>query len=137
MNAKLPEWGSPTAEERGRYLTEWLASLNYVVINQGDTPTFQRRQSASYIDVIIASHNVAGYITKWVVLDNETMSDHRHIYFETTHKTKDAKPLDRRIYWVNNNKLREEIKKLNSVLKDQEITAKYSLRNPGQLFNRT
>nr|CAI5863045.1 unnamed protein product [Callosobruchus analis] len=134
MNAKSPEWGLPTGD---KYITEWLASLNYVVINQGDTLTVQRRQSASYIDVTIASHNAAGYITKWEVLDNETMSDHRHIYFEATHKTRDAKTRDRQIHWVNKNKLREEVKTLNSVLKDQEITAEILTKESRAIFERT
>lgn len=41
---------SPIVDERGRYWTEWLATLNMVVLNTGAIPTFARGLSES-IDV--------------------------------------------------------------------------------------
>ncbi|KAJ8970450.1 hypothetical protein NQ317_000664 [Molorchus minor] len=42
LNVKSPEWGSPTTDNRGAYLSEWISSLDLVVHNNGDIPTFER-----------------------------------------------------------------------------------------------
>nr|CAI5852382.1 unnamed protein product [Callosobruchus analis] len=67
---------------RGRLLEEWMSELDLVVLNEGNTPTFQRGGYSSYIDVTLASQNAARWCKSWAVLDGETLSDHQHILFE-------------------------------------------------------
>ncbi|KAK9685676.1 Endonuclease-reverse transcriptase [Popillia japonica] len=55
FNAKSPVWGSAVTDTRGEHLTEWAAELGLNVINKGDTPTFQRGASRSFIDITWAS----------------------------------------------------------------------------------
>lgn len=82
LNAKSPEWGSPSEDRRGRLVTEWLSSLNLTVINNGRTPTFERGQQKSYIDVTLCSEDVSRYIKNWEVLNEETGSYHNYIKFQ-------------------------------------------------------
>nr|CAI5864374.1 unnamed protein product [Callosobruchus analis] len=82
LNAKSIHWGSPVTDGRGRLLEEWMSELDLVVLNEGNTPTFQRGGYSSYIDVTLASQNAARWCKSWAVLDGETLSDHQHILFE-------------------------------------------------------
>nr|CAI5838523.1 unnamed protein product [Callosobruchus analis] len=73
-----------------------------VVLNDGLRPTFRRRESNSYIDVTIASQELAGNIRGWEVLETETLSDHMFIYFEVVTKKKEKNNLaEYRIPYVN------------------------------------
>nr|CAI5829680.1 unnamed protein product [Callosobruchus analis] len=82
FNAKSREWGSPIEDRRGMYLAEYMAALDIVAHNTGGTPTFQRGSSESFIDITLSTQSVAKKITNWKVMENETLSDHKHIYFE-------------------------------------------------------
>lgn len=82
LNAKSPQWGSAIWDARGEYLTDWLAQVDMVVHNKGEKPTFVRGNSESFIDVTCSSQNIATKIVNWEVLDDESLSDHRFIYFE-------------------------------------------------------
>nr|CAI5829037.1 unnamed protein product [Callosobruchus analis] len=110
LNAKAVDWGSPVTDKRGRILCEWLSAYNKVVLNDGLRPTFRRRESNSYIDVTIASQELAGNIRGWEVLETETLSDHMFIYFEVVTKKKEKNNLaEYRIPYVNRSKFREEL----------------------------
>nr|CAI5820275.1 unnamed protein product [Callosobruchus analis] len=82
FNAKSREWGSPIEDRRGMYLAEYMAALDIVAHNTDGTPTFQRGSSESFIDITLSTQSVAKKITNWKVMENETLSDHKHIYFE-------------------------------------------------------
>nr|CAI5866919.1 unnamed protein product [Callosobruchus analis] len=88
LNVKSPQWGSPTADKRGLYLSDWIAESELVVPNTGDKPTFSRWLIQSYIDVTISTPNLAKDIAKWEVLDEESLSDHHFIYSEVGKKKK-------------------------------------------------
>nr|CAI5853259.1 unnamed protein product [Callosobruchus analis] len=110
LNAKAVDWGSPVTDKRGRILCEWLSAYNMVVLNDGLRPTFRRRESNSYIDVTIASQELAGNIRGWEVLETETLSDHMFIYFEVVTKKKEKNNLaEYRIPYVSRSKFREEL----------------------------
>nr|CAI5836285.1 unnamed protein product [Callosobruchus analis] len=64
------------------YLAEYMAALDIVAHNTDGTPTFQRGSSESFIDITLSTQSVAKKITNWKVMENETLSDHKHIYFE-------------------------------------------------------
>nr|CAI5847758.1 unnamed protein product [Callosobruchus analis] len=88
LNAKSIDWGAPSTDRRGKILCEWLATMDMVVMNDGLLPTFSRRTSQSFIDVTFATQELAKNISKWEVLDEESLSDHRYIYFEVNTKCK-------------------------------------------------
>lgn len=83
LNAKSPEWGSNKLDRRGRILSEWIAAENLVIANQGNTPTFKKRDMESVIDITLASEGLQ--ISNWKVIDDvENGSDHQYICFEIT-----------------------------------------------------
>lgn len=49
FNTKAVMWGSQITDTRGEYLMNWASELGLNVINSGDTPTFERGISKSYI----------------------------------------------------------------------------------------
>nr|CAI5849890.1 unnamed protein product [Callosobruchus analis] len=81
LNVKSSQWGSPIADKRGLYLSDWIAQSDLVVHNTGNKPTFSRGLTQSYIDVTISTSNLAKDIDKWEVLDEESLSNHHFIYF--------------------------------------------------------
>lgn len=96
INAKSPLWGSPITDARGEYLVEWLSALDMVVINEGNRPTFERRGASSFIDITSATRGTAAKISNWEVLEEESLSDHKYIFFEIktaghTHKARERK----------------------------------------------
>lgn len=90
INAKSPLWGANLVDSKGLICEEHIAARNMTVLNNGDTPTFVRNNSFSYSDVNIATQNLSKKISNWTVLDAETLSHHKFIYFEIgnlTYKT--------------------------------------------------
>ncbi|XP_026811330.1 uncharacterized protein LOC113552686 [Rhopalosiphum maidis] len=81
FNAKHAEWGSAVSDQRGHVLASLAASLNLNVCNLGNTPTFERGSSQSILDLTFASPLTAREIADWSVLDEETRSDHKYIFY--------------------------------------------------------
>ncbi|KAF0745515.1 Reverse transcriptase domain-containing protein, partial [Aphis craccivora] len=79
FNAKHSDWGCPRNDRRGEVLADLITSAGLVVCNRGNKNTFSR---GSIIDLTIASPRTAHTITKWTVLDEESLSDHYYLYFE-------------------------------------------------------
>ncbi|EFA13619.2 Putative 115 kDa protein in type-1 retrotransposable element R1DM-like Protein [Tribolium castaneum] len=82
FNGKSPLWGSPKKDEKGDYWVQWISARDMVVLNTGLRPTFVRGESESYIDVTMATNKIAGDVTNWEILDIETLTEHKYIYFE-------------------------------------------------------
>ncbi|KAK9702963.1 Endonuclease-reverse transcriptase [Popillia japonica] len=82
FKAKSPQWGSPIIDEKGTYWTDWISSSGMVGHNTGLRPTFIRGETKSFIDVTISTENIASKIRHWQVLEDETLTEHRCIYFE-------------------------------------------------------
>lgn len=82
FNAKSYLWGSPIEDKRGQILAEWLAEEDLIVLNQGNAPTFRRREYQSYIDVTFCTQKIAKQVINWKVLEEESLSFHQHIVFE-------------------------------------------------------
>nr|CAI5867979.1 unnamed protein product [Callosobruchus analis] len=68
-------------DKRGVTVTEWVATNDLVIINQGDKPTFQRKDYGSILDLTIATVNIARDIINWEVCERECMSDHNYTTF--------------------------------------------------------
>lgn len=82
INAKSFLWGSPRTDEKGEYWVEWISAKDMIVQNTGLKPTFVRGETKSYIDVTMSTSKIAKKITSWEVLDVETLTEHKYIYFE-------------------------------------------------------
>lgn len=82
FNSKSFAWSSPVEDARGVILAEWLASLDLVVLNNGNTPTFIRNNITSYLDITACSQEIARKVLNWEVLTEENLSDHNTIKFE-------------------------------------------------------
>ncbi|GAB1867751.1 Reverse transcriptase [Camponotus japonicus] len=81
INAKSPLWGSPIYNWRGQLFEEWIAE-DLCVANRGSIPTCVRPQGTSIVDVTLATSNMIGLISDWMVLEKqESLSDHRLISF--------------------------------------------------------
>lgn len=82
FNTKSPLWGSPREDTKGKMLAEWVCSKNLVVANVGEAPTFERGNSRSHIDVTMTTELISNSIHDCIVLEEETLSLHRYIFFE-------------------------------------------------------
>ncbi|XP_072392211.1 uncharacterized protein [Diabrotica undecimpunctata] len=84
FNAEAAEWGSPITDTRGRILTDWLGTIDLVVLNTGLEPTFVRRGTGTHNDVIMATQGIAAKARSWKVLPDYTETKHRYIGFSIT-----------------------------------------------------
>nr|CAI5837701.1 unnamed protein product [Callosobruchus analis] len=84
--------------------------MDMIVINDGLIPTFSRRGSQSFIDVTFATQALSRKVLNWEVLDAESLSDHKYIYFEvTTKRTTIKRPSVRHIPLVDFNQFRRSL----------------------------
>lgn len=107
FNAKSHCWNSKVEDRRGILLAEWMAEQELVIHNRGDTPTFVRRSSTSYIDITFSTKNVADLIQNWSVLEEESLSYHRHILFQVLEERERLSPRANRGWRVKDSKLNE------------------------------
>ncbi|XP_046687072.1 uncharacterized protein LOC124372704 [Homalodisca vitripennis] len=85
FNARTVEWGMSLTNSRGKYILDFAARAGLVVINEGNTPTFQRPgQRGTIHDITLASESLLPRISHWMVLDDYTASDHQYILFDVT-----------------------------------------------------
>ncbi|KAJ8963710.1 hypothetical protein NQ314_005431 [Rhamnusium bicolor] len=146
LNVKSPEWGSPTTDNRGAYMAEWISTLDLVVQNNGDIPTFERGNSTSFIDVTFSTQAIARDIINWKVLMEESMSPHRFIYFEVRDGTKRRKQFERRKTYVDSTKfkieMQERIERINVAETSVEsciqiVKGAYAVSQPRRSRNET
>lgn len=101
LNSKSPEWGAKREDRRGNTLTQWMAANNMVVQNKGNSPTFERGEASSHIDITCVTEGLAKYVDKWEVLQQETLSDHKYLYTELgKDKTVNQKQTSKSRGWV-------------------------------------
>jgi len=82
FNSKSGSWGSPVEDERGVLLTDLIASMDLIACNQGESPTFVRGNSGTFIDVTFVGSQLVGKVKNWKVLDEESLSLHKYITFD-------------------------------------------------------
>ena len=83
FNSKSAEWGSRVNDKRGDVLADLAASMGLIPCNVGSQPTFVRGTSESVLDVTFATQGTAKRLKNWRVLEEESLSDHRYISFNT------------------------------------------------------
>ena len=82
FNAKSIEWGCTITDHRGLILEDLMATNLLTAVNEGSTATFEINNRSSIVDVTLAPEARLHQITGWKVLDTETLSDHKYVYFE-------------------------------------------------------
>ena len=81
-NAHHIIWGSKNECLRGKILLEYLSLNNLFLINEGDSPTWERGNLQDVIDLTFATRNVSRKVLFWKVLDQDSNSDHNYISME-------------------------------------------------------
>ncbi|GBM73602.1 hypothetical protein AVEN_140233-1 [Araneus ventricosus] len=82
FNCRSSSWGYDSDNYRGRKFMEFIASSNLHVCNISEYgPTFQSTINVGFPDLTLISSSIANYVKNWGVLDTETHSDHKFIYF--------------------------------------------------------
>lgn len=84
FNAWAVDWGSKQTNARGRELLEAFSTLDVVLLNSGDTPTYTKGDASSIVDLTFVSTSLAKGNCNWEVLDIYTASDHHAILWETS-----------------------------------------------------
>ena len=77
FNAWATDWGSKWINRRGNELLDAMASLDVVLLNTGEIPTYGRDGRTSIVDLTIARSSLARQNNKWTVNDVFNLSDHR------------------------------------------------------------
>jgi len=62
-------------------LSEYLATTELEIVNQGNEPTFCVRDKKSVIVVTLVTRSILQEIHNWYVVSDDTFSDHRKIFF--------------------------------------------------------
>jgi len=76
FNSWAVDWGSKETNARGKVLLEAMATLDAVLLNNGDKPTLIRGEASSIIDLTFVSGSLAKGNCSWEVLNIYTASDH-------------------------------------------------------------
>jgi len=88
FNAWAVEWGSRETNAKGQALLEAMSSLDVVLLNSGDGPTFARGGASSVVDLTFVSSNLARRNCSWKTTDVCTASDHCAITWSITTNTR-------------------------------------------------
>lgn len=82
FNAWAVDWGSKHTNARGKELLEAFSTLDVVLLNSGDTPTYTKGDASSIVDLTFVSSSLARGNLNWKVMDAYTASDHNAILWE-------------------------------------------------------
>lgn len=139
LNIKSPQWGAPRTDARGEYFTEWISSMNIITLNSGNTPTFIRGNSVSYIDVTCSTSKIARYIKNWKVLEDEAISDHNFIYFEVEGDTyKNKRNTERQKTFFDKEKFNKKMEeKAKMLLEKEEISVEGYIKELGHAYKES
>ncbi|GBP65565.1 hypothetical protein EVAR_87541_1 [Eumeta japonica] len=97
FNAWAVEWGSKLTNARGKEVLEAFSTLDVVLLNSGDTPTYNKGDASSIVDLTFVSSSLIRGNYHWRVMDLYTVSDHNAILWEVSidkNPRRPAKKLD-------------------------------------------
>lgn len=85
FNAHAKFWGSAHDSRRGTLLLDYMAELDFCLVNEENVYTCIRAQGRSIIDLTWASSSFTTYIHDWKVDESlESLSDHVYISFSVS-----------------------------------------------------
>ncbi|GBN98468.1 hypothetical protein AVEN_273686-1 [Araneus ventricosus] len=83
FNCRSCSWGYDSDNYRGRRLSEFVVSNSLHVCNITDYgPTFVNPINSGFPDLTLINTSISNFIKNWGVLDTESHSDHKYIYFQ-------------------------------------------------------
>ena len=95
-NTHHSAWGSSNINRRGEALFDFLLKEDAVVINEGKEPTFINHERKEVLDITFTNGYYANNLSNWYVSEEESLSDHRYIFFKlnkvTTQKSLHKNP---------------------------------------------
>ena len=81
-NSKHSIWFSPTTDNRGKTLMDFLSLHGLITANEKDSPTYCGLTSESWIDITVTTIKSAQNVQNWRVSEECTQSDHNLTLFE-------------------------------------------------------
>ncbi|XP_015119319.1 uncharacterized protein LOC107042686 [Diachasma alloeum] len=105
FNSWAVDWGSRYTNVRGRALPEAMSTIDVVLLNSGEKPTFMRGEASSIVDLTFVSSALVRGNYSWEVADVYTASDHCAILWEvsTVQRIGEACPKTNTIGWKVSN----------------------------------
>ncbi|XP_078051813.1 uncharacterized protein LOC144477961 [Augochlora pura] len=97
LNAKAVTWGSRYTDNRRYEVLEMAIRNDMTPIRSRGDHTFERNGGKSLIDIMICGKECAAALTKSIILDEYTASDHRYVKHIFRHKNSDKQPKQRTI----------------------------------------
>lgn len=142
FNTKSMAWGSTITNERSQPLEDFIETHNLVVMNVGNTPTFQNANGSSIIDITLATTNICQNIKEWRVMEEtENMSNHRTISFdvalEQTKKKQNNIPIGWKLSDDGIAKLKENCQNLETNEAEANIAAEQLVQSIKKKCDKT
>lgn len=83
FNGRAEEWGYRAPDTRGNLIKEFILQNNLTLFNvPGLGPSFVTYNRTGNPDLTLGSPSISNLLNNWKILDIETLSDHKYIYFE-------------------------------------------------------
>ncbi|XP_068989238.1 uncharacterized protein [Neodiprion pinetum] len=93
LNAWSTVWESARTDTRGQAVEVMAAQADLMVCNQGQRPTFARGTATSTVDITLASSSLTAAVAgTWEVSQDESLTDHKYVMYETSNRDSGAKP---------------------------------------------
>ncbi|XP_068990439.1 uncharacterized protein [Neodiprion pinetum] len=84
FNSWAADWGSKLTNARGKALLEAMATLDVVLLNTGETPTYSKGEASSILDLTFVSSSLTRGSYSWVVMNTYIASDHYAVLWEVS-----------------------------------------------------
>lgn len=98
FNSWSVDWGSKWTNRRGIMLLEAMSILDVVLLNSGNTPTYEKEGlGASIVDLTFVSTNLSSTNGAWKVNDIFNLSDHRVIGWAVSTKCNQRKSIPKKM----------------------------------------
>ncbi|GBP94278.1 hypothetical protein EVAR_102926_1 [Eumeta japonica] len=88
FNYQAVDWGSKQTNAQGKALLEAFSTLDVVLLNSGDTPTYTKGDASFIVDLTFVTANLIRGISYWKVMDSYTASDCNEIPNDRNQETK-------------------------------------------------
>ncbi|GBP95724.1 hypothetical protein EVAR_70152_1 [Eumeta japonica] len=82
FNSWAVDWGSNQTNARGKALLKAFTTIDVVLLNYGDTPTYIKGDASSIVDLTFVSSCFTRRNSDWKMMDIFTASDHNAILWE-------------------------------------------------------
>ncbi|CAL1677345.1 unnamed protein product [Lasius platythorax] len=114
FNAWAVDWESKETNTKGQALLEAMSSLDVVLLNSGDEPTFAKGKASSIVDLTFVSSILAKGNCSWEMTNVYTASDHRAIVWDITTGRGDeagaqAQEEEDKLAWLEGEHLRPQL----------------------------